>query len=521
MEIQALIGRGTNTLNAKLTLRGQFQAEKDQHVRLLTERKNLAIALLQTHKLAGASCETTQEITRFIQRLQEECHSLEMKSKRSRTEIKEREDALVLDAQKVRSSIASCDENKRITAFQVTVCEGKITEFKRDQVGISATRDELEDVISSISSEQAGFERLSGPSNYSISQSEENVNGLVNSLQEKEGRCQTYRDLMSTLNLQADTRARLLLKKTELSRKTELSTRSIAMIRPELNATLSPRQFKIDSVQDELKNILRAKTDVFKVARETHLKRTSQISVTESQIMQVRNELKKKTKELDGIGLVLFIDGQTRIREVIGNLDYETALQQSELTADTDRDASYSMKSASQMYKKFIMKFKEAHECPLCARGFTESNEARAFLTRLEAVLEAAPVRQKEAMDDLARKEGYRRKLRGLSSTWDAVTRLQNVDLPQLRAQRDILEKEKQANQISLDDSDAEVAMLDVEMSHLNTLCLKTDDYLRVLQEMKVLDRDVTQLQQDLSSTGSNQTIDEVSALYEQTQSEW
>lgn len=204
---------------------GQFQAEKEVYTRQMEERHTIASDLISKHKFSGFSNAnlSASDINRFIHRLQEECHSFDTSSKRTRQGLKDNENGLVSEVSRLSSLIASLDENKRITSYQMASIDDKIDNCMRRQGGMHQCQQDLDEVTINLESEQSCLLQLN--SSNSISDSEQSLNSLSSQLQHRELAAQTMRDEMATLNVQADARARLMLKKTDEQRKGDMLNR--------------------------------------------------------------------------------------------------------------------------------------------------------------------------------------------------------------------------------------------------------------------------------------------------------
>lgn len=128
---------------------------------------------------------------------------------------------------------------------------------------------------------------------------------------------------------------------------------------------------------------------------------------------------------------------------------------------------------------------------------------------------------QQNAIEELRTNEGRRDVLRNVSSAHDDCGRLKNVVIPNLKQRRDALEAERTKLQNECDDSAAEIGILDMEASNIVSIQTRVDEYTRLHRDVQVLKREISQLEQDLSRSGSVKTISQVNDEYEKLQSEW
>ncbi|KAJ3282661.1 DNA repair protein rad50 [Borealophlyctis nickersoniae] len=198
-----------------------------------------------------------------------------------------------------------------------------------------------------------------------------------------------------------------------------------------------------------------------------------------------------------------------RIKEVMGDENYMAALEAIESDVDDKRDTLASMKSATSMYSKFIKKYKDSKCCPLCVRGFPD-REGQAFLSKLEGILARVPEATRTAEDDLASSEKRRQMLRDLQSTYDEVEKLRTTEIPNIEAKIEQYEGDRTVILSTLEDYDAELTVLRLEVQNIELLRQQVENISRLRGELGYLEGEIQKLNEDLSITGATKTVDEL-----------
>jgi uncharacterized protein with PhoU and TrkA domain len=124
----------------------------------------------------------------------------------------------------------------------------------------------------------------------SLSQSESTISTITAQLDDKERLCTALRDEMASLNSQADSRARLTLRKTEEGRKLTSLGQMTDMIKPYIVQHCGA--FNPETVERDMTAVHSRAKDALKTAQESYAKQKCELSVAESSLLQLREEQK-------------------------------------------------------------------------------------------------------------------------------------------------------------------------------------------------------------------------------------
>ena len=78
------------------------------------------------------------------------------------------------------------------------------------------------------------------------------------------------------------------------------------------------------------------------------------------------------------------LDRRTRIKNVCANYNFPEARDLVEKEYDEAQESYSSITSAGKLYKNFISKFESSHCCPLCVRGYDNTQEEEKFMQRVK-----------------------------------------------------------------------------------------------------------------------------------------
>ncbi|KAI8898254.1 hypothetical protein BC833DRAFT_620511 [Globomyces pollinis-pini] len=496
-------------VSEQYTIRGQYQAEKNSQLQRLQDRKKLIIEIILKHKFDEFDVNNFQEndTQRFINRLQVELKTKDNEMKSAKDVFKKKENELIESLQSLKSNLSGCEESQLMIRQQMESLKTKIEDANKKSQTLSSTTSELEELKANIAEEEALLENLQdGLKNLD---KDSGISDLNNTLQGYERDAQKLRDEMSILNLQGDTRARLSLKKSDKDRKQNSLNRIKSSLMAECQSMLKGN-FNHQTLESDIDSLLREKETHLSDVREDYQKELAQSSTIDAKLLLVRQSFQAKSGELE--------TKLNNIRKVCEGKEYPSALATAESECEHYKSNVATMKSAGGMYTKFIAKFKESKCCPLCARSFPDTVAETEFQGKLDTVLARVPDATKKADAELEKWTKTLNALKELRSAWDDCERLSNIELTELRKQRDQYEKEKATAKKKLDDLKSDISIIEIEVTQIQSSKIRAQEFLRMLREIEQLDKDIEVINRDLSLSGNLKTIEEVQNEYEEIQ---
>ncbi|KAJ3069579.1 DNA repair protein rad50, partial [Quaeritorhiza haematococci] len=494
----------------KLTLRGQLQAEHNAHKRRVEQRASLIVELSRKHNYGSFSAETldSEDVKRFLSRLKGDIDTLLSTVESMKLQMKDKESVLIQKIQNKKSSLASYEENKKMTRRQIESNRQKISQYMQKMQTIRVSQPDIDEAKSRLAEEESGLRFAQ--QNANIAEIDSRIRELSQQLQEHEFNLSKISDEMSMLNMQADTRARLALKKTEKDRKETALNQLVSSTEGEFKTFFDGRMPDQRDLGREVDKLLRAKEASIRDNEERLQKANMEVSAIDTRILMAKTNLNKKTAELEG--------KMKRIRDVCGDKDFVSMRSESEIEYDDQKENVASLRSAEKMYIKFSQKSKIEKRCPLCTRGFPSIDELEAFFKKVENTLEKIPASIVTAEAELTRIDSLRHTLRELQSTWDDCERLRDREIPDLKRRIETEEGLRGEAGAVVEDLASVLGCLKLELSTAQELRQKADDMSRLQREISMIENDIEKLAVDLAGSGSRKTMEEVQGEYEVTQ---
>ncbi|KAJ3042473.1 DNA repair protein rad50 [Rhizophlyctis rosea] len=492
----------------ELGLRGKLQAEQEAHSRMVNQRETIVVQLSQKHGYVGFSAPlSNSDIKRFMRKLQGEVDQRVTSIDAFKAKSRAKEGEFIGRTRELQALMASAETKKRMSRDQVAEKRRKIAELgdrlqqtRISQADIDEQKAKVEDEETLLKDRERSF---------NMAESDAKITRLNQELREKEAEITRVNDEIANLNRQADTRARLNLKKAEAQRKEEALNNLLTTHGEDFQQSLGHMPPTRD-MERKADVYLREKERAVKNCEERLEKRNRELSSVDTKLALARSNLDQKTRELNVKA--------RRIRDVAGDQEYSIARENVEEEVDEHRDTLSAMKSASSMYSRFIKKSNEGQCCPLCERNFDEENEGEKFLRKLEGILAKVPDAISKAETAIAEAETRRAQLRELHSVNDDVERLQTVEIPELQSRIEEYDGNKSVILSDIEDITSELAMDRLELQNAQMLRQHAGDIVRYQKELDQATQDVEMLSADLSISGTTKTLDEAQEEVEKLQ---
>ncbi|KAJ1334538.1 hypothetical protein BSLG_007693 [Batrachochytrium salamandrivorans] len=471
------------------TRRGQLEAEHNAFKRQLKDRDDLAAELIKQYSVDGfdTSSLSDSDVDNFMRVLRRKAAEKQTSLEEFKSESKSKENSLSATMQQVRSDISTFDQTKRMYRLQIESTSSRTSELKMKMNAVSVGQIEIDSAGADLATAEAELEQARHLlENNTI---EADLAVLQTQIDECERNLQQKSKEISAASLQMDTRARHAIKTAEFAKKTDMREKIMAELAKDVfdNLNINP---PFESYMDEFDAALRSRQERRVELDQLRTDRMLQLSSITAKLNSTQETLKAKEAEER---IKLF-----KITQICAPAEFKTALQNAEAKAIDCRDNLSSMNSAKSMYSKFIRKLKTNQCCPLCVRGFSDSNELDDFASKLELILERVPTAMRDAEVEAAKAEANLVALSDLGVTWSDYERLRTIELPDLRTHILMLESNRAQLQSSTDDDKSRVSV--------STLLL--------------LKGDIASISGDLGSSGATRTVGEIQREYEAIQVE-
>ncbi|KAJ2415414.1 DNA repair protein rad50 [Coemansia sp. RSA 2530] len=300
-------------------------------------------------------------------------------------------------------------------------------------------------------------------------------------------------------NLQADTRAKLALRRSELegkqARRDELASNS-ELAKYALSAGKDQsRSTLIKSAVDAKKQELAE----WNVRCKDH---TSELANKKMRLDMAEDAMSKKVVEMSATEKEIYIECSG------GEYEDTVSAIQSELQAALEAAGHY--KSASSMYKAYIQKVETDHTCPVCQRGWSNKADEDKLVSKLKLDYTSAPTELLQLDKEIKDYEKQLSKLHGLQSRARELEDWKVGYKEQLEYQINELTRSVRGLEVWVKDSEEEMEKMSSDLKSLTELLAKSDELEELEKACGALTRQIEIHEHELQATGSIKTADEL-----------
>ncbi|KAJ2493158.1 DNA repair protein rad50 [Coemansia sp. RSA 2050] len=300
-------------------------------------------------------------------------------------------------------------------------------------------------------------------------------------------------------NLQADTRAKLALRRSELegkqARRDELASNS------EL-ARYMPSSGQDQSRSALIKGAVEAKKQELAEWNVRCKDHSSELANKRMRLDMAIDAMSKKEGEMSATENEIYIECSG------GEYEETVSAIQSELQAVLEAAGHY--KSASSMYKAYIQKVETDHTCPVCQRGWSNKADEDKLVSKLKLDYTSAPTELLQLDKEVKDYEKQLSKLHGLRSRASDLEGWKAGGKKELEDQIKELARSVQDLKVWADDGEAGVAQLSSDLKALTELLAKSDELEELEKACGALARQIEIHEHELQATGSIKTADEL-----------
>ncbi|KAK9728775.1 DNA repair protein rad50 [Basidiobolus ranarum] len=475
--------------------RGRLQGEYDEN-----QKRKVEIDQELSHiktKLSSNGIQVPQDQEEFYNEFEIFFKNQLENAEKTRQEYRDREREVNLELASIEGRISTCDEGKQKLQGQLDKLQIKIEEKKAELGKFDVSESDSQRLTLKLKREESAlddlkFEIQAKDSSAKIAKSKREC-------QEIEKNIWNINKEITTLNSQSSTRTKLALLQSDRDSSEKTLNNLIKSNEAEFVSSIGYLP-AADKIKNEMQAYKQNKDNSLRGIEKRLEIANKELSSADTRLSISKESLNRKKKELE--------EKQQRIEAVCGNTEFPLMLQEIENAVSEQMENLVQLRSASQLYTVFINKAKQQHSCPLCTRDLPDEEEMR-FIRRLESKISKTPAEIESAEDELSKFEIKRDKLRTLSSAWDAVVELRQIEIPDLEEEIENLEKEQETAESNTDNIMMELAAVKAEYESALNLCQKADDIARIYEKIKAINNELKEQERQLRHSGSTKTIEE------------
>lgn len=439
---------------------------------LETTKKLLNAIMQKTMKLKEENVASAKNFSDVLNRLQSEQSTLEAQMTQKRSQLRANENKL----KQLESEIKA----KRALHSSLGALEAQM---QSEQEALEQAKKE------------AGLEELA-----------REIGDLMQQRKQVETGMNSLRELMRKLNLQADARAKLNVKKSQQREREETYRARYQSKQADFEAVLG-QAVNIEALKPALGKSIAAKREEVAATRSrlegVKMKASSLVGEEKSiksRLAQLERQLQAKREEI----------------KVIGEDDrpLPVLIKEAEKKVENVRKDVLMIQSAELIYQNFIELARENQECPLCDRGI-HGDALKKMLDQMQSTIDNVPTSLQENKQLLTEQETLYEQLCGLLPTWQDITRLKDTEVPQIQQRLSAIQQSMTELNSEIKESTLRLEKLQAEEAKASALMSDAEAILRHYKDFTVLSEQIRAEESTLLQSSSDmRTVEEVDKEY-------
>ncbi|KAJ1770920.1 DNA repair protein rad50 [Coemansia sp. RSA 1813] len=303
-------------------------------------------------------------------------------------------------------------------------------------------------------------------------------------------------------NMQADTRAKLSLRRTEL----ESNKSRIDELAADSGLTTwasGGQQFADESERTAaIAKAIEVKKDAI-----AECMRKSKESLNALSSTQMRLKLAQQAYERQSADMA---QKKERVSKVCGSQNFNTLYSDAQADLHELMEMAGHYKSASSMYKAYIQKIETDHSCPICQRGWSNKDDETKVVSKLRLDYTSAPTELLRIEGEIRESESRFEELSALQSVVRQVKAWDEGERADMESQISELIKTAEMQSSAADDVDTESVVLSTELDDLAAFLSRSEEISGLQSASRDFVHQIEALEHELRATGSLKTVDEL-----------
>ncbi|TFY67850.1 hypothetical protein EVJ58_g1346 [Rhodofomes roseus] len=489
---------------------GQLVAEEKAQEQRIADREELIREISATHNIKGYDHAPLDrhEVTDFIEKLKDLKRRQNLETDKLQEDSRTRSDEYNSQSMQLHAVVQGHKQQKADLKIRIASTQSRLTQAEVEVDRASALASQLRSLQIDIEEKERRIEGI-----------KEEIKGgnfdqRLSEMNSKSRSMELRRDELTAeiraLSLQADARARLDLKRTELKNKTTEMHNTIQMSNPKFRK-LVDRDAQPDTMERDLERVA-----IEKEREHADLGMTSNIAskslqVAEATLSSLKSQSKAKQDEVKMLdrkisaGLTFKIEEEELIYESV-----DKGLQECNTELSLAQEELGKASGADRMYRSLLNDGKTRKCCPLCARSMDSKVIATFEKALQDLIKKTTPESVKELTEFLQGWQGAVRHMQDLAALNNARKKLAEDEIPSLQAQIKKHEEEYPGLTKKAEDAQNELDKVTRELKDIAALRQQASLVSQLQKDIERLKREISTIESELMTTGSTKTADDL-----------
>ncbi|KAH9480437.1 DNA repair protein RAD50 [Psilocybe cubensis] len=487
------------------TQQGRLEAEAEEQRKRINLREKAIHEIAEAHRIKGFSQSPLEreQVLNFLSKLGDVQRVSQNDFEKLQSDLKLKEEEYHTKLRKLDNELASHKSQQERLREQTIQNNDKVKKIER-------TLGNMEDLPTKMRVLQANLhDKTSRLQTAKSTMDSSNFEARMAELADGRRRLEDERDKLNNelqgLTLQAESRAKLELKRGEINTKT-VEIESIAdYIVTKLNNVAS-LDVTANDIESQLNKLVSAAEDEQKRLEKIYKDAQSQLQMSDAAITNFKEELDGKINDAKileaNVKKRTFLGGAKNLDDAI---DYASHLLQ-RLKVQKGQ-----LLGSSKLYEQLLEDAKTTNACTACRRKFKDRTELEVFKQELDTLMKAG---QTESLDDVNESledwQAELNSLQGLRTRQIQAEEIRAKDIPDLEKKMAKIETVVPEQRAAIEKVGEELEMIKTKLKEIIACNQQAASMSRLRKEVDRAKQEVEQLEKELTRTGSTKTADDV-----------
>lgn len=479
---------------------GELAAEAKAHDRRISEREELIRDISDKNNIKGYNHTPLEreKVVEFVSRLGDLQRRQRSEFDKLQTGRNSKNDEHSRKLRLLHTELESLRMQRGNTREQIKERQAAITKAESSVDTMQSLASEIRTLAGDIEEKKLRVEKIKA--DIQSGNFDERLNVKAAKARSMEDQRDTLNTELRGLSLQAESRARLDLKRAEVRSKIS-DTKNILELCNVKFRKLIGRDARAETMERDIDRVSREKDEELADAEAEAAAANKELQQAETTLSHAKSEMKSKRDELKKLEKKLE-------DEIEGGVDIETALEFAEKELQIRKDESKA--GVSQVYEQILKVGQAKKRCTACNRGLHD-NELAGFEKYLkEQIKNHSPEAVKAQKAEVEVWENELKDLRALMPVFTTKERIRTVELPALERQIKALDQDLPSNSEKAEQAAQRLTDLKRDIREVASLKQSATTVSRNQNETERLKSDIKNLETELAATGTTKTGDDV-----------
>lgn len=479
---------------------GELAAEAKAHDRRISEREELIREISDKNNIKGYNHTPLEreKVVEFVSRLGDLQRRQRSEFDKLQTERNSKNDEHSRKLRLLHTELESLRMQRRNTREQIKERQAAIIKAEASVDTMQGFASELRTLAGDIEEKKLRLEKIKA--DMQSGNFDERLNAKAAKARSMEDERDTLNMELRGLSLQAESRARLDLKRAEMRSKTS-DTKNILELCSVKFRKLIGRDARVETMERDIDRVSREKDEELADAEAEAAAANKELQQAETTLSHAKSEMKSKRDELKKL--------EKKLKdEVEGGISCDTALSFAERELEIRKNESKA--GMSQVYEQILKVGQTKKRCTACNRDI-HHNEMAGFEKYLkEQIKNHSPEAMEAQKAEIAVWESEVKDLRALMPVFTTKERIRTVELPALERQIKALDEDLPSNSEKAEQAAQRLTDLKKDIREIASLKQPASTVSRNQNENERLKSEIKKLETELAATGTAKTGDDV-----------